>query len=101
VDVDDGGSCWVWLGIAPCTLSLIQDNFSTELDQSVQFPQSIVWKKEISAIRVFLMYMYVYGEFRRDMKAHPLFGRSLLFGVSVKREFTVHACYEISLAAWN
>ena len=43
----------------------------------------------MSAIRVFLMYNYVYSEFRRDVKARPLFGRSPLFGVSVKREFTV------------
>ena len=43
----------------------------------------------MSIIRVFLMYNYVYSEFRRDMKARPLFGRSPLFGVSIKREFTV------------
>jgi len=54
----------------------------------------------MSAIGMLLMY-YVYGEFHQDMKAHPLFGRSPLFGVSVKREFTVHVSYEISLAAWN
>ena len=30
-----------------------------------------------------------YSEFRRDMKTRPLFGICPLFGVSVKREFTV------------
>ena len=89
MDVDGGGSCWVWLGLAPRTPSIIQDNFSTELDKSVQFPLSVVRKLEMSIIRVFLMYNYVYSEFRQDMKARPLFGRSPLFGVSVKREFTV------------
>ena len=42
----------------------------------------------MSAIRVFLMYCD-YRQFRRDMKPRPLFGRSPLFGVSVKRDFTV------------
>ena len=37
----------------------------------------------MSTIRVFLVYS-------RDIKARPLFGRSPLFGVSVKREFTVY-----------
>ena len=56
----------------------------------------------MSAIRVLLMY-YVYGEFRRDMKAGPLFGRSPLFGVSVKREFTVltHKCNQKLLLAFR
>ena len=40
----------------------------------------------MSAIQVFF---YNYSEFRRDVKTRPLFGRSPLFGVSVKREFTV------------
>ena len=39
-----GGSCWVWLGLAPRTPSVIQDNVSKELDQSVQFPLSVVRK---------------------------------------------------------
>ena len=43
----------------------------------------------MSAIRVFLMYVHNYSEFRRDMKTRPLFGICPLFGVSVKREFTV------------
>ena len=37
------------------------------------------------------------SEFCRDMKARPLFGRSPLFGVSVKREFTVQTVHVISL----
>ena len=56
---------------------------------ALMFPLSVVRKLEMSIIRVFLMYNYVYSEFRQDMKARPLFGRSPLFGVSVKREFTV------------
>ena len=39
-----GGSWWVWLGLAPRTPSVIQDKFSTELDQSVQFSLSVVRK---------------------------------------------------------
>ena len=38
------GSCWVWLGLAPRPPSVIQDNFSAELDQSVQFALSVVQK---------------------------------------------------------
>ena len=44
----------------------------------------------MSAIRVFLIDVYNYSEFRRDMKTRPLFGISPLFGVCVKREFTVY-----------
>ena len=44
----------------------------------------------MSAIWVFLMYVSYVNLTRSDMNGRPLFGRSLLFGVSVKREFTVN-----------
>ena len=69
---------------SPMHSVLCSDNFSTELDQLVQFPLSVVGNKRCPLFGCF----YVY-ELRRDMKARPLFGRSPLFGVSVKREFTV------------
>ena len=59
-----------------------------ELGRLGPFMLSVVRKKEMSAIWVFSMYCD-YRQFRRDMKPRPLFARSLLFGVSVKRDFTV------------
>ena len=78
----------MWLGLAPRTPSVIQDNFSMELDQSVQF--SPVRCPEIRDVRYSGVFnVHNYSEFRRDMKTRPLFGICPLFGVSVKREFTV------------
>ena len=59
-----------------------------ELGRLGPFTLSVVRKEELSAIRVFYMY-YNYSTSCRYMKTCPLFGRSPLFGVSVKREFTV------------
>ena len=74
---------YLGLAPAPCTPSVIQDNFYGAGSVGAVPPVCCPEEKDVSYSGVFN-----YSEFRRDMKARPLFGGSLLFGVSVKREFT-------------
>ena len=50
-----------------------------------------------------ILNVHNYSEFRQDMKTRPLFGICPLFGVSVKREFTVvtKAKDELLERDWN
>ena len=62
--------------------------------QGMSFIEELLFHPHLTEVRDVpysgVFNVYVYSECCRDMKVRPLFGRSPLFGVSIKREFTVY-----------